>query len=222
MAILHTNEIQRTCKELSVRIRERFPDARLNNTCLELLRLADEIDKTNAWIKRPNFFIRGGSWICIIVLVYFVRFGFNERYHLDLLVASFLHDTIEDTRTSYSDLKEVFGETITEIVYCMSDEMGRNRKEKKEKTYPKIRSNPNSIILKVADRIANAEFSVNEKSKQATMYREEYNEFEYYLRVHSQIDLMWEHLHYVLFKDADAPVDQGITGVTSDVGEQQT
>ena len=136
-----------------------------------------------------------------------IRFGFNEQKHLKLLVAAFLHDTIEDTNTSYSDLKKAFGEEIAEIVFCMSDELGRNRKEKKAKTYPKIRSNPDSVILKVADRIANAEFSVSEKSPQSEMYRKEYSDFEYNLRIHNQIDLMWNHLHFVLFKDEQLIVD---------------
>lgn len=130
-----------------------------------------------------------------------IRFGFNETNHLNLLIASFLHDVIEDTNTSYSDIKKEFGVEIAEIVFCMSDEMGRNRKEKKEKTYPKIRSNPDSVILKVADRIANAEFSTVEKSHQADMYRKEYEDFEYNLRIHNQIDLMWNHLKHILFKD---------------------
>lgn len=131
-----------------------------------------------------------------------IRFGFNEKQHLNLLIASFLHDVLEDTNTSYNDIKKVFGEEIAEIVFCMSDEMGRDRKEKKAKTYPKIRSNPDSVILKVADRIANAEFSTSEKSSQANMYRKEYKDFEYHLRIHNQIDLMWEHLKHVLFRDA--------------------
>lgn len=147
-----------------------------------------------------------------------LRFGFNEQKHLKLLIASFLHDTMEDTGTSYSDITKAFDEEVAEIVFCMSDETGRTRKEKKEKTYPKIRSNPDSVILKVADRIANAEFSVSEKSKQATMYREEYSEFEYHLRIHNQIDLMWNHLHYVLFKDEE-PIDSGVTGAVSAVEE---
>lgn len=134
------------------------------------------------------------------------RFGFNEKDHLNLMTASFLHDTLEDSHFSYNDLKKTFGEEVAEIVYCMSDEMGRNRKEKKEKTYPKIRSNPDSVILKVADRIANAEFSTSEKSHQADMYRKEYNDFEYNLRIHNQIDLMWDHLKYILFKDEPKPI----------------
>lgn len=130
-----------------------------------------------------------------------IRFGYHEETHQELLVASFLHDTIEDTPTSYSDLKKIFGTDVAEIVYCVTDEMGRNRKEKKTKSYPKIRSNPLAVVLKVADRIANAEFSTKEQSPQLEMYRKEYNEFEYYLRVHNQIEPMWDHLQHVLFPD---------------------
>lgn len=130
-----------------------------------------------------------------------IRYGFNEEEHLDLLTASFLHDIIEDTSVSYSDLKKVFNENVAEIVYCMTDEMGRNRKEKKSKTYPKIRSNPNSVIVKVADRISNAEFSVKNGPSQASMYRKEFEDFQYNLRIHNHITVMWDHLEHVLFPD---------------------
>jgi len=76
------------------------------------------------------------------VYLVLVEFGFTDERDLDILTASFLHDTIEDTATSYNDLKKAFGENVAEIVYCMSDELGRNREEKKKKTYPKIRGNP--------------------------------------------------------------------------------
>jgi GTP pyrophosphokinase len=130
-----------------------------------------------------------------------IRYGFNEEEHLDLLTASFLHDILEDTSISYSDLKKTFNENVAEIVFCMTDEMGRGRKEKKTKTYPKTRSNPRSVTLKVADRIANAEFSVKEKSHQADMYRKEFEDFQYNLRIHNHITDMWEHLAHVLFSD---------------------
>jgi guanosine-3',5'-bis(diphosphate) 3'-pyrophosphohydrolase len=129
------------------------------------------------------------------------KFGFNEDRDLDILVASFLHDTIEDTNVSYTDLKKAFDENIAEIVYCMSDEMGRNRKEKKEKTYPKIRSNPKSVILKVADRIANVEFSSTQTSGHIDMYRKEHKDFEYNLRIYRQIDDMWDYLGKILFPE---------------------
>lgn len=128
------------------------------------------------------------------------RFGFLEETDLDIRIAGFLHDTMEDTPTSYTDLKILFGEDPAEIVYCVTDEMGRNRKEKKQKTYPKIRSNKKSVVLKVADRIANVEFSLSQNDPGFTeMYRKEYQEFEYQLRIHGHIDGMWEHLHSLLF-----------------------
>jgi (p)ppGpp synthase/HD superfamily hydrolase len=130
-----------------------------------------------------------------------IKFGFTEEHDLDILTAAFLHDTIEDTQVSFSDLKRAFDENIAEIVYCMSDELGRTRKEKKEKTYPKIRSNPKSVILKVADRIANVEFSRTQDSGHIKMYRSEFKDFEYHLRIYRQIDSMWEHLNRSLFSE---------------------
>jgi len=110
-----------------------------------------------------------------------LRYGCNplNKDQLEILVSSWLHDCMEDTATSYNDVKKVFGESIAEIVYCLTDELGRNRKEKKEKTYPKIRSNWKSIIVKVADRIANYEQSLSEQSEASfsQMYKKEYEEF---------------------------------------------
>lgn len=63
------NEIQKTCKLLGIRIKERFPNSRLNETCDSLIQLSDEIDQTNAWIKQPNLFIRIGSWLLIAITV---------------------------------------------------------------------------------------------------------------------------------------------------------
>jgi guanosine-3',5'-bis(diphosphate) 3'-pyrophosphohydrolase len=129
-----------------------------------------------------------------------LKFGFTEEKDLDILVASWLHDSIEDTATSYSDLKKDFGEDIAEIVYGVTDEMGRNRKEKKVKTYPKTRANPMSVILKVADRIANVEFSLTQEDESSFigMYRKEFADFQYNLRIYRQIDPMWEYLAEIL------------------------
>lgn len=121
------------------------------------------------------------------------RFGYTDDIYQ---CAAFLHDSMEDTATSYSDVKKVFGEEIAEIVYCMTDELGRDRKEKKEKTLPKIRSNPDSIIVKLADRIANAEHSKENKADSdfLGMYTKEHKAFRWALYVPEHCDLMWNHL----------------------------
>ena len=64
------------------------------------------------------------------------KFGYGGKY----LIAAWLHDILEDSSVSYNDIKKLFGEEIAEITYCVTDELGRGRKEKKEKTYPKTRN----------------------------------------------------------------------------------
>lgn len=131
-----------------------------------------------------------------------IRFGFNEIDNLNLLVAGWLHDILEDAARSYSDIKKEFGIEVAEIVYNMTDELGRNRKERKEKTYPKIRSNINSVVLKVADRIANIEFSATQNDGHFKMYQKEHEEFVHQLRIHNHIPIMWEHLNKIILTQA--------------------
>lgn len=127
--------------------------------------------------------------------------GFSEDNPEDLpiLIASWLHDILEDTATSYSDLKKIFGEEVAEIVFCVTDELARNRKERKEKTYPKIQSNSKAIIIKVADRIANIKHGVLKGNDDfLQMYKKEFEDFERELRIYKHIDNMWETLSNLL------------------------
>jgi (p)ppGpp synthase/HD superfamily hydrolase len=100
-----------------------------------------------------------------------------------LLVAGYLHDSIEDGAVSYSKIKDYFGEDVAEIVYAVTDELGRNRKERKKKTYPKIRDNDDAIAVKLADRIANVEHG-----GKIGMYRKEHDHFERQLKMFHNID----------------------------------
>ena len=124
------------------------------------------------------------------------RFGYDGKY----LLAGWLHDILEDCAISYNDIKKLFGEEIAEIVYDVTDEMGRNRKERKSKTYPKIRNNPDAIIVKLADRIANMESSMKTKHGMIGAYQKEYEAFKYQLQVPEHATPMWNHLDE-LFKD---------------------
>jgi len=119
------------------------------------------------------------------------RFGYSGKF----IVAGYLHDSMEDDAISYNDLKRHFGVDVAEIVFCCTDELGRNRKEKKEKTLPKTASNPDAIIVKLADRIANIE-----QGGKVGMYAEEYEEFKgaLYLNTPKDARPMWEHLEKLL------------------------
>lgn len=102
-----------------------------------------------------------------------------KRWNCDVLtlVAGYLHDILEDTPLSYNDLKEEFGKEVAEIVYCVTDELGRNRFERKIKTYPKIKSNLRSTIVKIADRIANIENAKKTHNRMFDIYVNEQHEF---------------------------------------------
>jgi (p)ppGpp synthase/HD superfamily hydrolase len=119
------------------------------------------------------------------------RFGFSGKF----IVAGYLHDAIEDDGISYNDINRHFNTEVAEMVYCVTDELGRNRKEKKEKTLPKTASNPDAIILKLADRIANIEHG-----GKIDMYAKEYQEFKgaLYLNTPASGRPMWEHLDKLL------------------------
>lgn len=95
-----------------------------------------------------------------------------------VLAACWAHDTIEDCRVTYNDVKEALGEEVAEIVYALTNEKGKNRKERANgKYYAGIAASPLATFVKVCDRIANFEYSLSSGSKMAQKYAEENREF---------------------------------------------
>lgn len=130
-----------------------------------------------------------------------IRFGYTEDTPIGYLLqpASFLHDCLEDCGKTKEELVSLFGEKIANIVECVSDESGENRKERKAKTYAKTASNQNAVILKLADRIANVENSLSiTKKKFFEMYKKEHPDFRQYLYSPGVSDRMWAHLDGLL------------------------
>lgn len=124
------------------------------------------------------------------------RFGINSQKIMD---AAWLHDVLEDTDTSYSAIEARFGASVADLVFAVTNEAGRNRVERHARTYPKIRAfGPEAVILKLADRIANIEHSINNNSRHLGMYRKEANGFRDVLFVAGEVDAMWDHLHRLL------------------------
>ena len=120
--------------------------------------------------------------------------GFSNRF----LIAGYLHDVIEDGAVSFSKIRDYFGKPVAEMVFCVTDELGRNRQERKEKTYPKIRSNPDAIVIKLADRIANIEHG-----GKVGMYKKEHDHFKQWLKIpehndDEMIQELWRRLDQLL------------------------
>lgn len=128
---------------------------------------------------------------------------FNPLY-ARLQIAAWLHDILEDTVLEYKHLEYEFGGDVADLVWKVTDEPGRNRKEKKMATYPKIKSDPLAVILKLADRIANVEASI-ELHKEGNknlfgMYQKEYGEFKQNLYTTEGPQAMWQRLDELLLK----------------------
>lgn len=92
----------------------------------------------------------------------------------DIFLAALGHDLIEDTRVSYNDVKKVLGHNVAEIIYALTNEKGRNRKERaNDKYYEGIRDTEGAVFVKLCDRIANVQYSLMMGSTMFQMYKSE-------------------------------------------------
>jgi (p)ppGpp synthase/HD superfamily hydrolase len=93
---------------------------------------------------------------------------------IKLKYAAFGHDLIEDTRVTYNDVKEKMGEEVADIIYALTNEKGKNRKERgNEKYYEGIRNTKGAVFIKLCDRIANVQYSKMTGSRMFEMYKKE-------------------------------------------------
>lgn len=113
---------------------------------------------------------------------YVSRYGYGvaeeEADVLVLYASAYLHDSIEDTRMSYNDVARFMDDFIREnswlpeeiaarvkaqvpeIVYALTNEKGRNRKERANDIYYKaIRETRLASFVKMCDRLANIRYT---------------------------------------------------------------
>ena len=100
------------------------------------------------------------------------RYGYevcaSERDVLPLFFGTYFHDSIEDARLTYNDVKksaqrwmdEDQAYMAAEIVYALTNDKGRTRAERAgERYYQGIRETPYAPFVKLADRLANISYS---------------------------------------------------------------
>ena len=74
----------------------------------------------------------------------------------DLLSAAFLHDVLEDTCTAEKELREIFGDKITDIVLEVTDDMTLTYDDRKRYQIKKAPAlSPEAKKIKIADKISN-------------------------------------------------------------------
>lgn len=97
------------------------------------------------------------------------EFGYTDK---NLLVAGYLHDTLEDTNTSVYDLAYGFNFDVYYLVEAVTGR-GINRAERTADTIKKLEVRQPAIPLKMADRLANMRFSSKNSQKHIDMYIKE-------------------------------------------------
>jgi len=85
-----------------------------------------------------------------------LRMSPEEFY--EVLMACWLHDTVEDCGISYGKIEKKYGRNVAEYVWAVSG-FGRNRKERNACVEPKIKGNLIPTYVKMCDRLANVTFS---------------------------------------------------------------
>lgn len=102
-----------------------------------------------------------------------------EEDRVAVISAAWCHDTIEDARQTYNDVKKVIGEKAADIVYAVTNEKGKTREERaNDKYYNEMKLVPNAVFVKLCDRLANATYSRETNSSMINKYRKEQPHFE--------------------------------------------
>jgi (p)ppGpp synthase/HD superfamily hydrolase len=114
-----------------------------------------------------------------------------------VLAACWAHDTIEDTRVTYNDVKSIMGEQVAELVYAVTNEKGRNRMQRANHAYYQgIRDTLYATFVKLCDRIANIEAGIENGGKMVEMYRKENDHFEDELRYDNMLEMIYGNSAY--------------------------
>jgi hypothetical protein len=75
-------------------------------------------------------------------------------------------------------VKEHLGQEAADIIYALTNEKGKNRKERaNDKYYEGIKNTPGAVFVKLCDRIANVQYSKMTGSRMFEMYKKENDEF---------------------------------------------
>lgn len=114
------------------------------------------------------------------------------------LAAAWLHDTVEDTSVTVHDVRREFGDDVADLVWRLTDEQGENRHERHAKTHAKIRGSTAAVRIKLADRIANVEAALEQRSDLYGMYRNEHVHFRADLYREGEWEEMWRRLDSLL------------------------
>lgn len=99
----------------------------------------------------------------------------DNPYYNNVFISLYGHDSIEDARLTYNDIKQMFNEDVAEIIFLCTENKGRNRGDRKdEQFYRELSENEYAVFVKLCDIIANSLFSLLSNSSMFKKYKQEY------------------------------------------------
>ena len=99
----------------------------------------------------------------------------DEPYYTNIFIGIYGHDSIEDARLTYNDIKQLFGQDVAEIIYLCTENKGRTRADRKNDVfYQELKQNQDAIFVKLCDIMANSLFSLSTNSTMFKKYKAEY------------------------------------------------
>lgn len=97
---------------------------------------------------------------------------------VDVLSACWVHDVIEDARQTYNDVKKVTNEVVADIAFALTNNKGKNRKERAgDDYYNLIVLTTYAPFVKLCDRLANIKYSKEKGSRMFELYKKEQHDF---------------------------------------------
>jgi (p)ppGpp synthase/HD superfamily hydrolase len=97
----------------------------------------------------------------------------------EMLIAALLHDTVEDTETTFDEIEQLFGKEVMELVECLTDVSkpadGNREKRKEMDRLHTQKASQNAKTIKLADLISNTRSIVEHDQDFAKIYMKEKN-----------------------------------------------
>lgn len=111
-------------------------------------------------------------------------------------VAAAGHDLIEDARMTLNDvIKLAENSSIADIIYCCTEEKGKNREERhSQKFFDELKQNRLAVYVKLCDIMANALYSSLTNSSMFKKYQEEFDNLQEQLYVKGEYEPLWKDL----------------------------
>jgi hypothetical protein len=116
------------------------------------------------------------------------------------------HDLIEDARVTYNDVRDICsrmladparGLMVADIIYCCTEEKGKNRDERhSEKYYKELAENRLAVFVKLCDIIANVKYGILTNSNMLEKHRAEHDKTLKYL-YRKEFHAMYEYLDHL-------------------------